>query len=775
MRKKMIAMAVTAMILGGTIQAWAASSVGSLKVTTSQWDASKKVLTLNVTSKVTKTALTLYYDGKKYPMKAKGGGKFSLSQKMTCYDSKIEVKSTQGASLSTGVTVKNGSASNQTCPVSTEGSGGSGGSGATRDLVVLATNDLGMHCACPGTEYFMLLPPFNTIRAQVIERGKEPKVLGAEDGIVIEYKMVENTDASLKSDPYYSTWIKNMPKYGFGPAVRADGKVQGISGATLSGQLEPQKEGWWEIVGIPAYPDATNSTAADKIMTDPLGGPNRNPYLTAEIKVKDAVSGQLLTETKAVVPVAFGGCCNCHLQLTKDKGMEPTPANSFALMGSLHKRDSGIDFSKIDPDGDGQPGPIRCSACHLDPAMGETTAPGYKGYATSKYTFSNVLHRWHAENEAVKKYDPNLATNCYACHPGNNVGCFRDFHADKGLWCTDCHGDLNQRAAEGQVDNPWSRMTLPKCADCHGDMGEGGGNVNVFGGEFLNSRGHVDQKVLCSSCHGSPHALYPSSVAKDNYQPLTLQGSESAIGKCDVCHTDMGSKWAMPPHVRADGSTATGGTTTGGTTTGGTTTVDAATELKTTCLNCHGDNQSKVSCSNSKWTGHNGSKVSTAVYNAVTQLKTGGTCTTSGTGGTTTGGTTTGGTTTVDAATELKTTCLNCHGDNQSKVSCSNSKWTGHNGSKVSTAVYNAVTQLKTGGTCTTSGTGGTTTGGTTTGGTTTVDAATELKTTCLKCHSDKQSKVSCSNSKWTAHNGSRVSSAIYSAVSKFLTGGVCR
>ena len=664
--------------------------------------------------------------------------------KMSCYDSQIEIKSSQGALLSTGVKVLNGSASKQVCSIS--------GSGAIRDLVVLATNDLGMHCACPGTEYFMLLPPFNTIRAQVIQRGKEPKVLGAADGIVVEYKMVENTDASLKNDPYYATWIKNMPKYGFGPAVRPDGKVQGISGATLAGKLAPQKEGWWEIVGVPAYPDATNSTVADKIMTDPLGGPNRNPYLTAEIKVKDAASGQLLTETKAVVPVAFGGCCSCHLELTKDKGMEPTPANSFALMGSLHERDSGINFAKIDPDGDGQPGPIRCSACHLDPAMGETIPPGYKGFKTSKYTFSNVLHRWHAENETVKKYDPNIATNCYACHPGNNVGCFRDFHADKGMWCTDCHGNLQQRVAEGQVDQPWSRVTLPKCADCHGDMGEGGGNLNVFGGEFLNSRGHVDQKVLCSSCHGSPHALYPSKVAKDNYQPISLQGSDSAIGRCDVCHTDQGSKWAKPPHEKAGSGTAPSS--------GSTTTVNGATELKTTCIKCHKDSQSLVKCTNSKWTAHNGSRVSAAIYAAVTKLLTGGTCNTGAVSGS-------GGTTTVDAASALKTTCLTCHGNKQSSVKCTNSKWIAHKDSRVSAVTYDAVTKLLTGGTCSTGAVSGS-------AGATTVNAASALKTTCLTCHGNKQSSVRCSNSEWTAHNGRRVSAAIYSAVSKALTGVTC-
>ena len=677
MRKKVIATAATVMILGGTIQAWADSPKSSLKSTKAQWDAAKKELTVKVESKDKKGALTLYYDGKQYPMTASGDGKFSLTKKMTCYDSTIEVKGSHGASLTTEVTVKNGSADQQVCAV---------GSGATRDLVVLATNDLGMHCACPGTEYFMLLPPFNTIRAQVIERGKEPKILGAADGITVEYKMVENTDESLKNDPYYATWIKNMPKYGFGPAVRADGKVQGLTGATLAGQLEPQQEGWWEIVGIPAYPDASNSTAADKIMTDPLGGPNRNPYLTAEIKVKDAASGQLLTETKAVVPVAFGGCCSCHLQLTKDEGLEPTPANSFALMGSLHERDSGINFATLDPDGDGQPGPIRCSACHLDPAMGEATPPGYPGLPTSQFTFSNVLHRWHAENEEVRKYDPDIARNCYACHPGNNVGCFRDFHAEKGLWCTDCHGDLHQRAAEGQVDQPWSRVTLPKCADCHGDMGEGGGNLNVFGGEFLNSRGHVDQKVLCSSCHGSPHALYPSPQAKDNYQPISLQGSDSAIGRCDVCHTDQGSTWAMPPHEPAGGGATAGG---------GTTTVDVTSVLKTACLACHSDKQSKVACSNSKWTGHKGSRVSAAIYDAVSKALTGGTC---GTG--TAGGSTGGGTTTVDVTSALQTTCIACHSDKQSKVTCSNSKWTGHNGGRVSAAIYDTVSKALTGGVC---------------------------------------------------------------------------
>ena len=118
---------------------------------------------------------------------------------------------------------------------------------------------------------------------------------------------------------------------------------------------------------------------------------------------------------------------------------------------------------------------------------------------------------------------------------------------------------------------------------------------------------------------------------------------------------------------------------------GGSTTVDAATALTTTCLGCHGNNQSKVSCANSKWTAHKGSKVDAATFDAVSIHLTGGTCVD----------------TTVDAATALTTTCLGCHGNNQSKVNCANSEWMAHKGSKVDGATFDAVSISLTGGSCT--------------------------------------------------------------------------
>jgi hypothetical protein len=446
------------------------------------------------------------------------------------------------------------------------------------NYVILASNDLGMHCACPGVGNFLLLPPFNTIRAQAFQKGGDPIALGDTSKYRMTYSIVENTDDILKADPYYADWIVWSPKLfpGYLP-IRADGRVQSVSGATVSGDMTVKSGSgaWWEVVGTPAFPVVTG-TSTD-IMIDPLGGPNRTPYLTGRIQLLDKATSAVLATDDITVPVAFGGCCTCHLKVATSYGYSnPTTTDSFTVMGWLHSNKGAagkIDFAKLDPTNDGRGGPIRCSWCHWDPAMGESAAPGlpsvWPNYSilpganftkadvkVSQYTFSDVLHRFHAQNTTVLSvYDPNIAKNCYDCHPGNNVNCYRDTHTTKSIngnaiWCTDCHGDLNQRVAQNQLAQPWQASTLPKCSTCHGsNYGEGGGSLNtgIFG-EFLNSSGHEGQKVLCSSCHGSPHALNSSTLAKDNAQNIRLQNDSRAIGVCNVCHTSRSNTWAVPPH-----------------------------------------------------------------------------------------------------------------------------------------------------------------------------------------------------------------------------------
>ena len=138
-----------------------------------------------------------------------------------------------------------------------------------RDVRVMATNDLGMHCVCMGFDTFMLLPPFNTLRAQVIQRREEPRVLANPSDIRVEYNIVENTDANLQADPYFQSWLANAPKLfpGFQPIDPADGRIQGLTGAKLSGEMEAKSsQGWWEVAGIPAYPNID----PNGVMIDPL-------------------------------------------------------------------------------------------------------------------------------------------------------------------------------------------------------------------------------------------------------------------------------------------------------------------------------------------------------------------------------------------------------------------------------------------------------------------------------------------------------------------------
>ena len=49
--------------------------------------------------------------------------------------------------------------------------------GGTGNYVLLGANDLGMHCADQDYQVFSILPPFNVVHAQVIEKGDRPRIV----------------------------------------------------------------------------------------------------------------------------------------------------------------------------------------------------------------------------------------------------------------------------------------------------------------------------------------------------------------------------------------------------------------------------------------------------------------------------------------------------------------------------------------------------------------------------------------------------------------------
>jgi len=67
-----------------------------------------------------------------------------------------------------------------------------------KDVVILANNDLGMHCMNEDFSSFMILPPYNTVQAQVIQRGFAPEILSS--GLEISYEIPGNTISSTKTN-----------------------------------------------------------------------------------------------------------------------------------------------------------------------------------------------------------------------------------------------------------------------------------------------------------------------------------------------------------------------------------------------------------------------------------------------------------------------------------------------------------------------------------------------------------------------------------------------
>ena len=59
-------------------------------------------------------------------------------------------------------------------------------------FTILAANDLGMHCADQDYRIFSILPPYNVVNAQVIQKGQEPKKMSPADGIQVTYQAVNS-------------------------------------------------------------------------------------------------------------------------------------------------------------------------------------------------------------------------------------------------------------------------------------------------------------------------------------------------------------------------------------------------------------------------------------------------------------------------------------------------------------------------------------------------------------------------------------------------------
>jgi len=330
-----------------------------------------------------------------------------------------------------------------------------------------------MHCSNKYFGNFAVLPPYNNQHAQVVLVGTSSTLPTVlTTGYTVTYEIPGNTYSVGKTD--FWTYANAL----FGVTL-ADNI--GLTGVGLTGNMTfAAGTNFFHVEGIPLTPYTDANLVTE------------SPYQLALIKAFDG-SSNLIASTQSVIPVSNELSCvsaGCH-------SSEQNILNS-------HESVSGFNPAVK---------PILCANCHRDNALGK---PGTAGTPA----FSEAIHNKHG----------SITNDCYKCHPGPTTQCFRDIMKAGGMTCTDCHGsvaNVGQTITNGRQD--W--LDEPTCGAtaCHGS------NYATEPSKlFRNSKGHGG--MFCSACHGSPHAILPTSQSNDNLQNLTLQGYVGTLNKCVVCH-----------------------------------------------------------------------------------------------------------------------------------------------------------------------------------------------------------------------------------------------
>ncbi|WP_369434528.1 hypothetical protein [Psychromonas sp. MME1] len=444
----------------------------------------------------------------------------------------------------------------------------------TDNYTLLAWNDLGMHCV-DGKDYsvFSILPPYNDLKAQLIlKEGNIDKHVTS--GVTITYQSAPSLAGDLNTESASKTnfWDYALQLF----AVKLNDNIGLAGNMTPSTAPQPlaynNQHAWWEADGIP-------------IMNYDDNG-KKNYYPMVKVVARDVV-GNLLATAQVVLPVSDEMDCqqchasNTHINATPKNGWvnNADPLKDFKL-NILRRHDdkhdishylqalqaNGYHYSSSLYETAIQGTPILCAICHQSNALGTN---GFNGIPP----LTTALHALHANvtlpKSSLTLNDDNNRDSCYACHPGATTECLRGAmgkaKAPDGsplIECQSCHGNMSAVGQHGR--NGW--FDEPDCQSCHqagmrhttaviDDAGTlrpaldkrfaTNDNTPLVGSNLYRfSRGHGEMQ--CSACHGSTHAIYPSSHEEDNLQSIALQGHSGTIAECTVCH-------ATPPWTTNQG------------------------------------------------------------------------------------------------------------------------------------------------------------------------------------------------------------------------------
>ncbi|WP_242392527.1 carboxypeptidase-like regulatory domain-containing protein [Anaeromyxobacter oryzisoli] len=361
---------------------------------------------------------------------------------------------------------------------------------ANMRYAVFSWNDLGMHCDQDDYSYFMVLPPYNTLHVQVMDRSADALVTS---GITVSYSFPKKTNSTL-----HTNFWSYASQYGFNVAPNV-----GITGSPLAGTMHLDANGLGFVAeGIPITPYDDDGTW--------------DPYGTAVITVKDA-AGNVLQTTNVVAPVSTEMMCvNCH-----------AASNPQLDILQRHDQHQGTTLAA-----DQSKGIVHaCSECHPDNALGRAGKPGVEN-------LSLAMHNFHKDKMAATSTAVSTTPDCYNCHPGPKTQCMRGIMFRAGKSCHDCHGDMSWMASSLQNGRrDW--LDEPKCGGCH-DAKHAENSGTLYRNSILSNAPNslMNGKLYCEACHNSTHGELTTANAADPTIPQQLQGDSYWIWNCTVCHAN---------------------------------------------------------------------------------------------------------------------------------------------------------------------------------------------------------------------------------------------
>ena len=441
--------------------------------------------------------------------------------------------------------------------------------------LLLAWNDLGMHCMDEDFSVFSILPPYNNLNAQLIKKD-DTSNKHIVSGVTITYKATQSLDGKINTTSAQKTNFWDYVKQLFGVSLSND---TGLSGNKTPSLIEQQLKynsthDWWEANGLPITPYNDDGT--------------KNYYPMVDVIAKNS-NGDLLATTKVVLPVSDEmDCRECHssnsnysaakpsigwendadskkdfkwniLKLHDEKFPNAVSSNQNALKskGYTNYDNSGLYASAKAGNS------ILCATCHSSNALPGTGISGIK-------PLTEAIHSLHADvKDPIEGVSLSSSTNrsaCYRCHPGDTTKCLRGaMGKQSNIQCQSCHGNMNAVGKHGRIG--W--LDQPDCQSCHQDgkryttavtdMNSGtlrttldnrfatNPNTPMQGISLYRfSTGHGNMQ--CSACHGSTHAIYPSSHTEDNLQSIAAQGYKGTIAECTACHTNTPNTINGGPH-----------------------------------------------------------------------------------------------------------------------------------------------------------------------------------------------------------------------------------